>query len=147
MSENNDMETSPQMGRRIGRRFTSCNGIICQYQMHEIIEIDIGLNADVSVPDVKPVARRWACEIDFDVFAQQGITTVILSHFIKNNPELQEIINSGLAEISAEEKQALALLTMEENKQKEEALMQDFREMLEEKKRQQEKKKKKGKWI
>lgn len=36
---------------------------------------------------------------------------------------------------SAEEQRALALITMEENQQKEAALMQDFRQMLEEKKR------------
>ena len=35
---------------------------------------------------------------------------------------------------SAEEQRALALITMEENQQKEAALIQDFRVMLEEKK-------------
>lgn len=36
---------------------------------------------------------------------------------------------------SAEEQRALALITLEENQQKEAKLMQDFREMLKEKKR------------
>ena len=39
---------------------------------------------------------------------------------------------------SAEEQRALALITMEENQQKEQQLLQDFREMLKEKKEQRE---------
>ena len=39
---------------------------------------------------------------------------------------------------SAEEKRALALITMEEQKQKESGLMEDFRKMLQEKERQRE---------
>ena len=45
---------------------------------------------------------------------------------------------------SAEEKRALALITMEENQQKEAALLQDFRTMLQEKERQREQQQKKA---
>lgn len=46
---------------------------------------------------------------------------------------------------SAEEKRALALITMEEKQQKETGLMQDFRKMLQEKERKQEEQEKKAK--
>ena len=66
-----DMKAGTQRGHRIIRTLAPSNRIVGKHQMHEVIQIDVGFQAEVSVPQVEPITRRGAAEVDSYFFRQQ----------------------------------------------------------------------------
>ena len=65
-----DVEAGSQSGYSPGNSFASCDGIVGQDDMHEVIEINVGFEAVVAVPDVKAITTRGSREIDADILLE-----------------------------------------------------------------------------
>ena len=64
------MEAGSQSRDRLGRRLAACDRVVREDNVHEMVEVDVGLEPVVTIPDVKAVTARRTREIDADVLLE-----------------------------------------------------------------------------
>ena len=65
-----DVETGTQSRDRFGRGLAACNSVVSQHDVHEVVEIDAGLEALGAVPDIEAIAARRTRKVDVDVLLE-----------------------------------------------------------------------------
>ncbi len=67
-----DMETGAQQRYGTTSRLLSGDGVVGQNQMHEVVEVGIGLKSCIAVPDIEAVAGGGAGEVHQHAPAHQA---------------------------------------------------------------------------
>ena len=52
------VEAGAQAGHGLGRRLAARNRIVGEHDMHEVVEVDVGFQAVVAIPNIKAIATR-----------------------------------------------------------------------------------------
>ena len=69
-----DLVRSRGLGDVYKRQLLSRNGIVGENQVHEVIEVGVGLEPRPAVPDIEAVTGGRTCEVDHHASAHQAVS-------------------------------------------------------------------------
>ena len=92
-----DMEAGAQPRHRVGFRLAPGDGVVREDDVHEVVQVDVRLEALVAVPDVEAITARRTREVDADVLLEhlgvrrvQGIGEAVqLGHLLEGRQKAE----------------------------------------------------------